>query len=125
VIAMCDGVSRLLMVSREQVDRLGQASLGLAPSGSMTRTHTGPPEQGLERFDPEDLVLEDHSKIPRDGFGDGVEIKGASEFPLHRGYRLRGDAAGDDEVEVVEIGVDVERESVRGDGARNVNADGG
>ena len=49
----------------------------------------------------------------------------AAEFLLHRGDRLGRDAAGDDEVEVAEVGVDVEGEAVGGDEAGDVDADGG
>ena len=44
---------------------------------------------------------------------------------LQRGDRAVGDAAGDDPVEVAEVGGDVEREAVRGDGLRDMDADGG
>ena len=47
------------------------------------------------------------------------------QFLCHRSYRLGGDAAGDDQVKVVEVGVYVEGETMRGDGAGDVDADGG
>ena len=46
-------------------------------------------------------------------------------FEFERGDRAVRDAAGDDEREVAEVGADVEREAVRGDELRDVNADGG
>ena len=64
-------------------------------------------EQGVESFDPEDLVLEHDSEVAGDGFGYGIQVECAAEFLLHRGYGLACDAAGDDEVEVAEVGVDV------------------
>jgi len=85
----------------------------------------GAAEEGVEGIDPEDLGLEDCAEVAGDGFGDGVEIERAAEFPLHRGDGVRSDAAGDDEVEVAEVGVDVEGETVGGDEAGDVNADGG
>jgi len=85
----------------------------------------GVAEEGVESIDPEDLGLEDDPEVTRDGFGDGVEIEGMAEFFLHRGDRLRSDAARDDEIEVAEIGVDVESEAVGSDEAGNVDADGG
>ena len=53
------------------------------------------------------------------GWGHGVG------FEFERGDRAVGDAAGDDEVEVAEVGGDVEGEAVRCDGLRDVDADGG
>ena len=50
---------------------------------------------------------------------------GLAELLLHRSHRLRGDAAGDDQVEVAEVGVYVEGEAVGGDEAGDVDADGG
>ena len=47
------------------------------------------------------------------------------EFLSDRGHGLRGDAAGDDQIEVAEISVDVQGESVRRDGARDVNSESG
>ena len=32
-------------------------------------------EEGVERFDPEDLRLEDYAEVARDGFGNGVEVE--------------------------------------------------
>lgn len=46
-------------------------------------------------------------------------------FVFDAGYATVGDAAGDDPVEVAQISGDVECEAVRGDGLRDVDADGG
>ena len=70
------------MVSRGRVEGLGHRD--------------GSSEKGVERIDPKHLVLEDDAEIARDGFGHSVEIEFATEFFLHRGDGLRGDATGDD-----------------------------
>ncbi len=46
-------------------------------------------------------------------------------FELNGSHRLAADAAGNNELEVFEIGGDVEGKTVRGYAARNVHADGG
>ena len=59
--------------------------------------------------------------------GDGFEAGqcgGVGNFPFQAGDRPVGDAAWVDEGEVAEIGGDVEGETVGGDAARDVNADG-
>src|SRR6516225_636488 len=48
-----------------------------------------------------------------------------AEFFLHRGHRLVTDATRNEQIEVAEVGVHVQRESVRRNAARNVHADGG
>ena len=48
-----------------------------------------------------------------------------AQFFRHGGHGLGGNSAGNDQVEVVEIGVHIEGEAVRGDGAGDVDADGG
>ena len=89
------------------------------------RDADGAAQERVEGVDPEDLGLEDYAEVAGDGFGDGVEVEFSAEFFLHRGHRLGRDAAGDDQVEVAEIGVHVEGEAVRGDEAGDVDADGG
>jgi hypothetical protein len=81
----------------------------------------------FEGVDGDHLALEDVAE-----FGGGVVgdlLKGgwriARGFELERGDGLVGDAAGDDEGEVAEVGGDVESEAVRGDGLGDVDADGG
>jgi hypothetical protein len=91
----------------------------------LQRHADGASQQSIERIHPEHLALKHNAKVARDGFGHGVEIEFAPEFALHRGHRLRGDPAGDDQVEVAEVGVYVEGEAVRGDEAGDVHADGG
>ncbi len=59
-----------------------------------------------------------------DGFEAGQGLEGLY-FTLKAGDGPVGDAAGIDEGEVTEVGVDVEGESMRGDAARDVDADGG
>jgi hypothetical protein len=57
--------------------------------------------------------------------GDILEGDYPAQFFLHRGYELVGDATGNNQVEVAEIGIHVEREAMRGHAARNMHADGG
>ena len=71
------------------------------------------------------MAAEDVAEIAGDGFGDAVEWNGLAEFLPHGRNRFGGEAAGDDELEVRQIDVDVEGEAVRGDGAGDVDADGG
>lgn len=82
-------------------------------------------KESIEGFEPEDLAAEDVAEIAGDGFGDAVEGDWCAEFLRHRGDGLGGEAAGDDELKVGEIRVDVEGEAVRRYGAGNVDADGG
>ena len=81
-------------------------------------------EEGIEGIHPENLALKDHSEIAGDGFGDGIQLEFSAQLFVHRRYRLRFDAAGNDQVEVAEIRVHVEGEAVRSDGAGDVDADG-
>ena len=81
-------------------------------------------EQFVERFDPENLALEDHSKVAGERFGHLVQVELAAKFALHRSHRFRRDAAGDDQIEEAEVGVYVEGEAVRGDEAGDVHANG-
>ena len=70
-------------------------------------------------------LWKDDAEVAGDGFGDGVQVEWLAEFLLHRGDWLRRDAAGNDQVEVAEVGVHVEGEAVGGDEAGDVDADGG
>ena len=79
----------------------------------------------LKGFDPADLALEDYAEIARDGFADSVQVERFAEFLPHRSHGLGRDAAGDDQVEIAEIGVYVECEAVGGDEAGDMDADGG
>jgi hypothetical protein len=54
-----------------------------------------------------------------------VERDSAGEEFFERGGLAIGDAAGNDKIEVAEVGGDVVSEAVRGDPAADVNADGG
>src|SRR4029077_20253712 len=93
--------------------------------GRFHRNANCAPEERVKGFDPKHLARKYRSEVPRDRFGDGVQVERRAEFLLHRGDRLGRDAAGDDQVEVAEVGVYVYREAVRGDEARDVDADGG
>ena len=73
-------------------------------------------------------LVEDYAELPRcavsEGFesGQGCGVRNLSGEARHGPV---GDAAGIDEAEIVEIGGDVEGKTMRGDAARDVNADGG
>ena len=82
-------------------------------------------EQSIESFDPEHLARKTMPKLREMDSATAFRSSCSAEFLLHRGDRLRRDAAGDDQVEVAEIGVHVEGEAVRGDEAGDVDADGG
>lgn len=78
-------------------------------------------------FDGEDLLREDVTELAGGLVGDFLERRQShafGHFALETGHGLVGDAAGVDELEVAEIGGDVEGESVGGDSAGDVNADG-
>src|SRR5271165_5946396 len=83
------------------------------------------PEEGVEGIDPEDLAGEYFSEIAGDGFGYGVQVEGFVQLLLHRRNWLCGDAAGDDQIEIAQVCVYVEGESVGGDEVGDVDADGG
>lgn len=56
---------------------------------------------------------------------DGVHVGGGgAEFTREAGDGPTGEAAGDDEVEVIEVGGDVEGEAVHGDPAADADAHG-
>src|SRR5579862_1466792 len=83
--------------------------------------------QGFEVLDGEHLLAEDLSELAgglmRDLFERGRD-RWIGHFPFEAGDGLVRNAAGIDEAEVIEIGGDVEGESMRSDAARNVDADG-
>ena len=84
--------------------------------------------QSVEAFQGHNLLVEDQAELPgrvvRDGFESWAGLR-ARNFPFEARHGAVGDAAGIDESEVAQIGGDVEGESVRGDAAGDVNADGG
>lgn len=82
-------------------------------------------EKRVEGFQPQDLAVEDMAEVAGDGFGDTVEALRSAKFLLHRGYGPGCDSARNDEIEVAEVDVDVEREAVGSDRAGDVNADSG
>jgi len=52
------------------------------------------------------------------------QLHGRLDFALQAGHRMIGNAAGNDEREVAQIGGDVKGEAVRRNAARNVDPDG-
>ena len=81
-------------------------------------------EQSIKSIHPQYLAGKNYAEVAGDGFGHGIQVQLPVEFLLHRRDRFRRDAAGDDEVEEAEAGVHVEGEAVRGDEARDMDADG-
>src|ERR1700685_1857714 len=73
------------------------------------------PKQSVESIDPEHLAGEHCADVARDGFSHRVQVEWLAECLLHRSDWLGRDAAGDDQVEEAEVGVDVEGETVRSD----------
>src|SRR5690348_8293924 len=67
-------------------------------------------EQLVQSLEPEDLAAKEEAEVARDGLGDVVEGgNGAgrgAQFLFQRGDGLGSDAAGDDEVEEAQVGVD-------------------
>ena len=83
-------------------------------------------EEFVEGVDGEHLALEDTAEVGGDAVRGLLERGGRGLWGLEfeRGDGAVGDAAGDDPVEVAEVGGDVEGEAVRGDRLGNVDADG-
>jgi hypothetical protein len=85
---------------------------------------------GAERFkilDGQGLLVEDQAELAGGAVGDGLEAGQCARVSNFAGEACDGpigNAAGIDELEVAEIRGDVESESVRGDAACDVNADG-
>src|SRR5947209_3758887 len=85
----------------------------------------GAAEQRVQGLQPKDLSAKDVAEVAGDALGDGVDDRRLliTEFGGYAGDRLVGNAAGDDELEEIEVGIEVKREAMRGDAARDVNAD--
>ncbi len=89
--------------------------------------------QRLQALDLDDRLAENLPELPRRLAGDGFERRRRAafagwqtpKFPLQAGDRVIGNAAGNDQSKVIEVGGDIEGEAVRGDAARHMNADGG
>jgi hypothetical protein len=84
-------------------------------------------EESVQRFDGDHLAVEDAAEVGGDAVGGLGErwrwrLRG---FELERGDGAVGDAAGDDEREIAEVGGDVEGEAVRSDGLGDVDSDCG
>lgn len=81
-------------------------------------------EKGVESIHPEHLAGEYRAEGAGDRFGDRIQVECLAEFLLHGGDRFRCDTAGDDQVEVAEVCIYVQRETVGRDEVRDVDADG-
>src|SRR5215467_9093351 len=95
------------------------SSKGLEHAGGGARATP----KSVERIQPEHLRLENCAEIAGDGFGDGVEVNVAVQFPLHRRDWLAADATWDDQVEAAEVGIHVQGKAVGCDEAGDVDAD--
>jgi hypothetical protein len=83
--------------------------------------------ESVEGFDGEDLLREDVTELAGSLMGDVLERgqrHSFGAFEVEAGDGLVSDAAGVDELEVAEVGGDVEGEAVGGDSAGDVDADG-
>src|SRR6202140_2139094 len=79
--------------------------------------------QRINSFEPKYLATKNSAEVSRERLRHLVEIKLPPPFFLHRGHRLRGDSTGHNQVEVAEIRIHIQSESMRSYGARNVHAD--
>lgn len=107
---------------------LGGNGEGRVFSGELWRSGGGLVAEGEHVFNGEDLLGEDLAEEAGGEVGQGLQrgqAGGIGYFFLEAGDGVVGDAAGDDEAEVGEVGGEVEGKSVRGDAAGNVDADGG
>ena len=84
-------------------------------------------EEIVEGVYREHLAVEDTAKVGGDAVRGLLERggRGLEGLEFERGDGAVGDAAGDDPVEVADVGGDVEGEAVRGDRLGDVDADGG
>ena len=123
----------VLMVSREWGKRLGQSGPGRVVffvesaqfGGWLHRDAHRAPQQRVEGIDPQHLDWKTTPKLREIDSATALRSSSLAEFLLHGRDWLCGDAAGDDQVEVAEVGVHVEREAVGRDEAGDVDADGG
>jgi hypothetical protein len=84
--------------------------------------------QSRQALDRQHLLAEDLPEVPRRLVGKASRVgkpSGLLTPCLQAGHCVVGNAAGNDQRKVAEVGGDVEGEAVRGDAARDVNADGG
>src|SRR5512142_764401 len=81
-------------------------------------------KQILERIQPQYLALEHISETAGYNRQDLLHRGMLPGFELDGGDRL-GQSAGNNQLEVIQVGGDVQGETMRADAARYVNADGG
>ncbi len=86
----------------------------------------------LEVLDSKDLLAKDLAKLASCFVGNGFEVgygfrvqASPGDFPFEACHGPISNATGIDERELIEVCCDVEREAVRGDSTRNVDADSG
>jgi hypothetical protein len=120
---------------RETLDFRGDLERGILCGESGEWCGSGLGAKGCETFNGENLLIEDEAELAGclvgygfqtgQGFGcGGLWGFAGQDFVLQAGNRAVGDAAGVDEFEVMEVGGYVKGETVRGDAAGDMNADG-
>jgi hypothetical protein len=101
--------------------------VGSPKIGSGVGFGCGQGAQGGQVFERKDRLIEDQAELAggfvRDGFERG-QVRRLGKLLLEAGDGAVGNAAGVDEVEVPQIGSDVEGEAVRGNAAGHMDADG-
>jgi len=84
--------------------------------------------QCCNALDGQDVLVEDEAKLARGlvghGFQRGERVR-LFKFFGQAGHTVVGDAAGNDHLEVAQVGGDIEGEAVRGDSLGHMDADGG
>src|ERR1035438_8138253 len=83
------------------------------------------PNQSIKRLDPKHLATKHAAEVSRHRLSYFVQVDIPSQFFLHRGHRPGRNSAGHDQVEVAEIRIHIQSETMRSNRARNVHADGG
>src|ERR1039458_9086713 len=83
------------------------------------------PNQSIKRLDPKHLATKHAAEVSRHRLSYFVQVDIPSQFFLHRGHRPSRNSAGHDQVEVAEIRIHIQSETMRSNRARNVHADGG
>src|SRR5580698_4402199 len=86
-------------------------------------------KQVLHRLQPQYLMVKNLSEVAGDGVHDSLQIRHGVNTRVDLQFKTRNlavhNAAGNDQIEVAQIGCHVERKAVRGDTARNMHAERG
>jgi hypothetical protein len=81
-------------------------------------------EKRVQGFEPENLTRKDSPKVAGDGMCDFLQRQQLAQFFCNRCHWLGCDAAGDDQTEIIQIGIHVKCKAMRSDPTRNVHANG-